>query len=179
MQSTLPGVLRGTGTSRHWHFWIWHFLPLQVKMWVQLLIPRIEDGNNFGVSIQVHWQLSWESWGIGPLWTLSGRKQNLDSSVLHPGEREVTLFCDDWGKWWVPWTRSEVLPTICYTLMMQGFRFIEESHSSKSLSGEASPSLGWIKESNRALDIVLLERFQGPRYSSVGEISQERSCFPS
>lgn len=24
-----------------------------VKMWVQLLIPRIEDGNNFGVSIQV------------------------------------------------------------------------------------------------------------------------------
>lgn len=25
---------------------------VQVKMWVQLLIPRIEDGNNFGVSIQ-------------------------------------------------------------------------------------------------------------------------------
>lgn len=28
------------------------FFLLQVKMWVQLLIPRIEDGNNFGVSIQ-------------------------------------------------------------------------------------------------------------------------------
>ncbi|XP_068832519.1 proteasome activator complex subunit 3 isoform X1 [Capricornis sumatraensis] len=27
-------------------------LTFQVKMWVQLLIPRIEDGNNFGVSIQ-------------------------------------------------------------------------------------------------------------------------------
>lgn len=24
-----------------------------VKLWVQLNIPRIEDGNNFGVSIQV------------------------------------------------------------------------------------------------------------------------------
>ncbi|CAB1341851.1 unnamed protein product [Coregonus sp. 'balchen'] len=27
-----------------------------VKMWVQLLIPRIEDGNNFGVSIQEDYQ---------------------------------------------------------------------------------------------------------------------------
>ena len=24
-----------------------------IKMWIQLNIPRIEDGNNFGVSIQV------------------------------------------------------------------------------------------------------------------------------
>lgn len=34
-------------------FMYFGLLTLQVKMWVQLLIPRIEDGNNFGVSIQV------------------------------------------------------------------------------------------------------------------------------
>ena len=27
-------------------------LKIQVKMWITFLIPRIEDGNNFGVSIQ-------------------------------------------------------------------------------------------------------------------------------
>ncbi|KAF6096451.1 proteasome activator subunit 3 [Phyllostomus discolor] len=36
-----------------WSSYIYFGLfTLQVKMWVQLLIPRIEDGNNFGVSIQ-------------------------------------------------------------------------------------------------------------------------------
>ncbi|NWV58191.1 PSME3 protein, partial [Daphoenositta chrysoptera] len=40
-----------------------------VKMWVQLLIPRIEDGNNFGVSIQVR------LWGPGT-W-ISGVPRNL------------------------------------------------------------------------------------------------------
>ncbi|XP_007449931.1 PREDICTED: proteasome activator complex subunit 3 isoform X1 [Lipotes vexillifer] len=37
------------GQGPHVYFGL---LTLQVKMWVQLLIPRIEDGNNFGVSIQ-------------------------------------------------------------------------------------------------------------------------------
>jgi len=27
-------------------------LYFQLKMWVSLLIPKIEDGNNFGVSVQ-------------------------------------------------------------------------------------------------------------------------------
>lgn len=29
------------------------FLCVQVKMWITFMIPKIEDGNNFGVSIQV------------------------------------------------------------------------------------------------------------------------------
>lgn len=28
------------------------FVFLQLKMWISFMIPKIEDGNNFGVSIQ-------------------------------------------------------------------------------------------------------------------------------
>ncbi len=31
---------------------MYNFCFLQLKMWISFLIPRIEDGNNFGVSIQ-------------------------------------------------------------------------------------------------------------------------------
>lgn len=29
------------------------FCPIQIKEWIQLMVPKIEDGNNFGVSVQV------------------------------------------------------------------------------------------------------------------------------
>ncbi len=29
------------------------YFHIQIKVWIQLRIPKIEDGNNFGVSIQV------------------------------------------------------------------------------------------------------------------------------
>ncbi len=46
-----------------------------VKMWIQLNVPRIEDGNNFGVSIQeetinelgraeVYYSLQWKIFAI-------------------------------------------------------------------------------------------------------------------
>lgn len=35
-------------------------------MWVQLQIPRIEDGNNFGVAVQVG-ESMWRLWDVAAL----------------------------------------------------------------------------------------------------------------
>ncbi|XP_061913243.1 proteasome activator complex subunit 3 isoform X2 [Entelurus aequoreus] len=48
--SVLAVAMEGKPVS--WSSACFFLVPVQVKMWVQLLIPRIEDGNNFGVSIQ-------------------------------------------------------------------------------------------------------------------------------
>lgn len=59
------------GNSEHWQTNIYYtemykfqFL-WQVSMWVQLQVPKIEDGNNFGVAVQV--SNCWYSVGSGVL----------------------------------------------------------------------------------------------------------------
>ena len=69
-----------------------YFVCLQLKMWITFLIPKIEDGNNFGVSIQED--------TLGEIRTV---------------EAEAATFYEQISRYFI--TRGKIISKVCFNVM--------------------------------------------------------------